>query len=180
MPRTTTLNQETYQQAPCMDRPIRRTVSTEYELETRCDWPCPCGGTVPDAPDHCVWSKKRGKANTLCTDAVICASQCPDKGVCEAYQEFRRQIKDRKRKDELEFIHRHQKEDVPNEMPTVRRTGNGGEEKVLRRVHQATETGTNEAVQAETTTEEPGEKTVRRRIINGNEAETPVRRIRRG
>lgn len=176
MPRTTNL--ENYQQDHSIQQtPRRRQVPPEYERETRCHWPCPCGGTVPDAPEHCVWSKKRGKANTLCTDAVICASQCPDKGVCEAYQEFRRQIKDRKRKDELEFIHRHQKEDVPNEMPTVRRTGNGGEEKVLRRVHQATETGTNEAVQAETSTEESGEKTVRRRIIRD---ETPVRKIRRG
>jgi ribosomal protein S20 len=178
MPRTTTLNSVPDQHTEHLPR--RRQVPPEYERETRCYWPCPCGGTVPDAPDHCVWRKRRGKANTYCTDASICASQCPDKGVCESYQEFRRQIKDRKRKDELEFIHRHQKEDVQNEMPTMRNKGNQGEEKVLRRVHQATETRTDEAIQAETAAKEPPEKTVRRRIINGNEAETPVRRIRRG
>lgn len=105
MPRTTNL--ENYQQNQSTEQtPRRRQVPPEYERETRCYWPCPCGGTVPDAPDHCVWRKRRGKANTYCTDASICASICPDKGVCDAYKDFKKRIKERKRHDELEFMQR--------------------------------------------------------------------------
>lgn len=180
MPRTTNL--ENYQQDQSTEQtPRRRQVPPEYERETRCYWPCPCGGTVPDAPDHCVWRKRRGKANTYCTDASICASQCPDKGVCDAYKDFKKRIKERKRHDELEFMQRHQKEDVPNDLPTMRGTEDRREETPVRKMLRGTSTGIESSIQTEDIATEPGEKTIRRRIVN-EEPETEVcpRKIRRG
>lgn len=82
----------------------KRTKYDEMHIyNTRCWWPCPCGGTIPDAPPHCKWAKRRGKKNSdRCVDIIVCVRTCPDSKECEALQKARKIHKERHRKDVAE------------------------------------------------------------------------------
>lgn len=84
---------------------------SEITMENRCYWPCPCGGTVPDAPDHCVFSVPAPKGPGKCVDAAVCLTCCGDRGICEAYQNFKRAIRARRAQDIANFAQRNEREE---------------------------------------------------------------------
>lgn len=76
-----------------------RSLPESLFWEKRCDWSCPCGGTVPDAPSHCQFSSYNAKAQTYCTDAVKCVRSCGDRVSCRAYANFQEKIRERRARD---------------------------------------------------------------------------------
>jgi len=88
----------------------RRTLPQDAFMKTRCFWPCPCGGTVPDAPEWCEWRKPNAKAGTYCTDAAICAFTCDDRFSCTAYKRYKELVKERHDKDVAESNKRREAE----------------------------------------------------------------------
>lgn len=83
-------------------RMVRKNIPDEIKMKTRCHWPCPCGGTVPDAPDYCEFSWFVPRANTWCVDASTCNFHCGEKLECEAFKRFKQLMKERRVADEME------------------------------------------------------------------------------
>ena len=86
---------------PEIIQPSRRTkISEEAYYLTRCWWPCPCGGWIPDAPSHCAFAKRRGKNKSdRCADIITCVRTCMDYKECSAYQKARQIMKMRHKQD---------------------------------------------------------------------------------
>lgn len=82
----------------------------EYLLATRCYWPCPCGGTVPDVPESCKHRKFAAKAKTFCTDSQLCIS-CTQRITCPAFEKWNNLIKKRRKEDVARFESKPKKED---------------------------------------------------------------------
>lgn len=81
---------------------VRKTTHPQKEAvvtEQMCHWPCPCGGTVPNTPDHCVFSKRSPKGHTDCADASACLTMCGDIEDCDAYKKFKLAVKERHLQD---------------------------------------------------------------------------------
>jgi len=93
-----------------LETTINRRIPESYERDTRCFWSCPCGGTVPFAPEHCQWKKQRGKNKESCTDAILCVTRCPDRITCTAFKNFQLWNKERKKNDEIESCRRKRNE----------------------------------------------------------------------
>lgn len=79
-------------------RKSRRTADTN---NTQCYWKCPCGGTVPNSPEHCFYGKRKGSVPFECTDSIVCVMLCGDHKECEPYQEFKKKLAERKFDDTL-------------------------------------------------------------------------------
>ena len=79
----------------------RRTRCPEITMENRCYWPCPCGGTVPDAPDHCVFSTEAPKGHGMCVAATACLMLCGDRIECDAYKNYHKLVRARRAQDIL-------------------------------------------------------------------------------
>lgn len=84
-----------------------RVLPADLHYATRCYWNCPCGGTVPDAPPHCIKGRYQPRARTNCVDVLICVNGCPHIKECPAYKAFQtrnllRRIDDQRRSAELE------------------------------------------------------------------------------
>lgn len=84
----------------------KRKLPEEVQKKTRCYWPCPCGGTVPDAPEWCAYRKPAPcpGANTFCTPACICEFTCGDHFVCDAYKRYRKEVKAQRAADLAEAV----------------------------------------------------------------------------
>ena len=88
-----------------------RQVPVDYNMETRCHWKCPCGGTVPDAPESCKWRQYSNKAATYCTSVGLCISVCPERPMCRAFINFRTMIKKRHQQDILNMPEKRKGDD---------------------------------------------------------------------
>lgn len=101
MPRTTSpIIDDTPAEAP---QPTRRRNLPEVHIRnTRCHWPCPCGGTVPDVPESCPHRKFVSKPSTYCTDVLSCMHSCPDKLECESLRAYFKMVGDVREYDRRE------------------------------------------------------------------------------
>lgn len=70
----------------------------EYLMKTRCHWPCPCGGTVPDAPASCAHRRFTSKAATHCVDAQLC-TRCGQRASCDAFDNYTIMVRQRHQED---------------------------------------------------------------------------------
>jgi len=94
---------ETEEETGTIPESTRRTKmpdDKEYVMKTRCHWPCPCGGTVPDVPATCKYRKYVDRANTYCVDAQLC-TRCDQRVVCGALERHGRMISKRRKEDEV-------------------------------------------------------------------------------
>lgn len=85
--------------SPSVTIPADPIHTQEHEAATKstppslykCRWPCPCGGTVPNAPPTCTKPKrvpkKQNPAGVDCIDILVC-EQCDDRFQCPAYATF--------------------------------------------------------------------------------------------
>jgi len=96
-----------------VSEPTRRTKmpdDKEYVLASRCHWPCPCGGTVPDVPSGCKHKKYVARPQTYCTDVQVCHT-CKDNITCNALLRFHKLVDKRKRIDMEKAAEKPKKED---------------------------------------------------------------------
>lgn len=90
--------------------PSQRVIPEDIFYATRCFFPCPCGGTVPDVPSYCKHGQTQTRAKTSCADVMCCVQSCEYNNVCEAYAKYIKMTKKRREADALSFELRDKKD----------------------------------------------------------------------
>lgn len=80
--------------SPLPETPVRSRRSLPPEEPMFCHWKCPCGGTVPDAPEYCLWRFFVARSGKWCCEAAFCAWKCEDNVTCEAYRKYQIKVRE--------------------------------------------------------------------------------------